>query len=109
MKKTFKKTLIIILITLLFLVLFWTFYLRNLEVNKLKKEGLLISQQIESYYTKNGSLPNSLTDLGIYESESDRIFYRKISDKDYAVDFSIGFDDMYGFYSDTQEWERGYR
>lgn len=103
------KYLIITPSIVLILFLVWFFVFRTSEEKTLINQGNVLVSQVESFRSENGRLPESLEELGIVESEGGPFFYKKRGDSNYVIFFSISFDDIKGYYSDTGKWEDGYR
>lgn len=100
-----SKKLLIIISILFTLFIVWFIFLKDIPSQRLMKEGSEVIQKIEIFKTQNKRLPNALSELGIVESESDRIFYEKRTDTYYVVYFNIGFDDIKAYHSDSKKWE----
>lgn len=109
MNKSMKIILIsLISITCLFSV--WFFYLKDTRGNKLIKKGNVVVEKVEKYRQNNGKLPKSLEDIGIKEEDGvDAIFYDIQSENNYTISFVMSIDYNKTYYSDTKQWENGYR
>lgn len=71
---------------------------------KLKKGNETV-KKIESFKTENGRLPNSLSEIGIAETESGPIYYRKQSETKYIVWFGKTLGESATYDSETQKWD----
>ena len=69
------------------------------------KEGNEVIAKIESFKKDNGRLPESLTELGIVETEGGPIFYKKVDSSRYTLYGMVHFDRTVNYDSETQKWE----
>ena len=109
MKKRFKSlSLAIFLIIFLVFLGFWFLFLKDFAVRKLMNESNVVINKIENFRNERNRLPNSLTEIGIKETEYGPIFYEKRSELDYVIYFNIGFDDIRFYNSNNQKWTDSY-
>lgn len=106
--KTFRILLFVLLsVITLVSIHFGMWYFR---IYDLKKQGEEIVDKVEEYRSNYGHLPVNMASFGMEEGDGvDTPFYVKVDSKNYFVAFGVGFDEMLTFYSDSQEWENGYR
>ena len=69
------------------------------------EQGKEIVAKIEYYKNENGKLPNSLNELGIVETESGPIYYKKESESKYIVWFGKDLGESTTYDSDTKKWK----
>lgn len=60
--------------------------------------------KIEEFKNKNGRLPNSLSEVGIVETESGPIYYEKKNDSKYILWFGKELGESITYDSDTKQW-----
>lgn len=82
---------------------------QGLYKNSQLYEGDVVVQKVEQFRLKNGRLPKDLREIGILETNDGYLSYEKRGDVHYAVFLTEGFDDVWGYYSDTKQWENSYR
>ncbi len=70
---------------------------------KLRKENELVAK-IEKFRTDKSRLPNSLSEIGIVETESGPIYYRKESETKYIVWFGKELGESATYDSDAKQW-----
>lgn len=70
-------------------------------------KGNSIVQQIESYRDSIGTIPMSLSDIGItiIDESNPPYYYQRIDSVHYTLSFSNGVGESKIYYSDTQKWE----
>lgn len=74
------------------------------------REGDEIIEKIEYYKSQFRELPNSLTELGIYDdNNSFSFYYQKQDSLYYSISFGMSMDYSKVYYSDTRTWEDNYR
>jgi hypothetical protein len=95
-----KKFTGIILILAFFSALSCSVY----RESKLKKEGAAIIEKIETFKARNARLPESLSDLGLKDSEEGPIYYRKTSDSSYEIWFGAGLGESVTYSSQAKAW-----
>lgn len=100
----FKKTLMLIVSIVIFLLLS-LYFLQNNESNKYLKEGKILIEKIETFRKTNKRLPNNLTEIGINEPMKEGPYYEKKDSLNYIVFFNIGFDNAKIYYSDKKIWK----
>ncbi|MCU1289256.1 MAG: hypothetical protein JWN60_1485 [Acidobacteria bacterium] len=67
--------------------------------------GSDVAAKIEIFRNKNGKLPNSLTEIGIEESESGPIYYEKQSESKYILWFGKELGETVTYDSETKQWK----
>ncbi len=67
-------------------------------------QGNEIVAKIEKFKTEKGRLPNSLGEIGIVETESGPIYYKKESESKYIVWFGKELGESATYDSDTKQW-----
>lgn len=105
MTKKIIISIILILATFAAALVAWG----NLREKELMREGTNIVQRVEQFRLDNGRLPKNLLETGLLESEEGPLYYEKRGDEHYVIFFSVGFDDLWGYYSDSKKWENHYR
>ncbi len=77
---------------------------------KLKKEAAIIVKKIEAYKCKENKLPDNLKDLGLEESDGyNTIYYMQRDSANFTVSFPISAESHLFYYSDSKDWEKGFR
>lgn len=71
---------------------------------KLQK-GNDVVEKVEDYKSKKGRLPNSLNEIGINETESGSIYYRKESETKFILWFGKDLGESMTYNSDTKNWK----
>jgi hypothetical protein len=95
---------------LLFLFMTWFFYFRTARENRLTREGNELVKKIEYYRAEHKILPNSLEEIGIPEMDGFNVlYYYKRDSLHYTVSFAISAEEHNFYYSDTKQWEKGFR
>jgi hypothetical protein len=94
---------------LVLLFCFWFFYLKDARENKLIKKGNSIVEKVEQFRQEYNRLPISLEEIGLKEEGADAIYYDIRSNSNYTVSFMMSIDYNKFYYSDTKQWENGYR
>jgi hypothetical protein len=59
---------------------------------------------VNSFQSRNGRLPNTLADMGLEDSESGPVYYRKTSDRTYIVWFGTVLGESATYESSTKKW-----
>ncbi|UUV21190.1 hypothetical protein [Paenimyroides aestuarii] len=78
--------------------------------SKLIKEGNLLVKKIEMFKKQNQRLPLSLEEIRVPEEDGfDVLYYYKRDSLHYTVSFPISSEEHKFYYSDTKQWEKGYR
>ena len=69
--------------------------------------GNAIVKQIDSYIDSVGTVPMSLTDIGItiIDEGNPPFYYQRIDSVHYTLSFSNGVGESKIYYSDSQKWE----
>ena len=69
--------------------------------------GNAIVKQIDSYIDSVGTVPMSLTDIGItiIDEGNPPFYYQQIDSVHYTLSFSNGVGESKIYYSDSQKWE----
>ena len=76
------------IISFIFLLIFSvSFFLVNCNSNEKFTQGNEVVSKIENFRKVKGRLPNSLTEIGIEETESGPIYYKKESETKYTLWF----------------------
>lgn len=108
--KKYKYILLSVFGTLLLLVGFWFFFLKDARENRLMNEGEMLVEKIESFRDEHDRLPNSLVEIGLEETDgADVLYYNKRDSLNYTVSFGTALGESKFYYSDSQQWEDGYR
>ena len=68
------------------------------------KQALQIERQIESYRASHGKYPDSLSQIGIVETESGPIYYERKSESSYILWFGTILGESEKFDSTTRKW-----
>lgn len=63
-----------------------------------------VVSKVEAYKTSHGKLPDSLSDIGIKETEEGPIYYQKISDDRYEVWYGAALGESVTYDSQMKEW-----
>lgn len=71
----------------------------------MKNKGNKLVEQIEQYRSEHGSLPSSLTDMGLLETESGPLYYDRMDSTNYVVSFSYSVGESINYYSTTGQWD----
>ena len=74
------------------------------STDKIEKGNEAITK-IENFRNKNGKLPNSLSEIGIAETESGPIYYEKKSESKYILWFGKELGESVTYDSDTKQWK----
>ncbi len=61
--------------------------------------------KVENFRNEKGRLPNSLTEIGIVETESGPIYYEKKSESKYILWFGKQLGESVVYDSDTKQWK----
>ena len=109
-ERNIKTIIIVLVIVIIAFSLIWFFYLKDTREDMLVKEAIVLVEQIENFRKENGYLPESLNDINYSgKTGADELFYTKFSEKNYTVSFVMSFDYNKIYYSDTKNWENGFR
>ncbi len=75
--------------------------------SKMIDSGNAIVEQIDSYRDSVGTVPMSLTDIGItiIDESNPPYYYQRIDSVHYTLSFSNGVGESKIYYSDSQKWE----
>jgi hypothetical protein len=73
--------------------------------NEKLQQGKTVVAKVENYKSKRDKLPNSLSEIGITETESGPIYYRKESESKYIVWFGKDLGESMTYDSDTKTWK----
>jgi hypothetical protein len=68
-------------------------------------EGNRLVTRIDDFRKTTGRLPDSLSDLGIRETESSLLHYRRVSSNQYVIWFGTSLGESMQFDSQTRRWE----
>jgi len=108
--KNIKIVIFGIAVALIAFSLIWFFLLKDTREERLVKEANALVEQIESFRKENGFLPESLNDINYGgKTGANELFYTKYSEKNYTVSFVMSIDYNKVYYSDTKNWENGFR
>ena len=99
---------IILSVVILAMLLF--FFITSKREKNLTQRGENIVEKIELFRKENHRLPKDLNEIGILEEENSNALYYDIrNDTSYTVSFMMFIDYNRTYYSDTKQWEDGYR
>lgn len=99
---------IILSVVILAMLLF--FFITSKREKDLTQRGEDIVEKIEFFRKENHRLPKDLNEIGILEAENSNALYYDIrNDTSYTVSFMMSIDYNRTYYSDTKQWEDGYR
>jgi len=99
---------IILSVVILAMLLF--FFITSKREKNLAQRGEDIVEKIEFFRKENHRLPKDLNEIGILEEENSNALYYDIrNDTSYTVSFMMSIDYNRTYYSDTKQWEDGYR
>lgn len=73
--------------------------------NEKLKQGNEIVAKIEQFKSEKSRLPNSLSEIGIAETESGPIYYKKESETKYILWFGKELGESETYDSDTKQWK----
>jgi len=68
-------------------------------------KGNEIVIKVENFRNKNGKLPNSLSEIGVAETESGPIYYEKKSESRYVLWFGKELGESVTYDSETKQWK----
>ena len=68
-------------------------------------KGNEVANKIENFRKEKSRLPNSLTEIGIKETESGPIYYKKESESKYILWFGKGLGESVTYDSETKQWK----
>ncbi len=68
-------------------------------------QGNEIAAKVEKFRNENGKLPNALNEIGIKETESGPIFYKKESESKYILWFGKELGESVTYDSVTKQWK----
>lgn len=86
------------------LLLILAFYISACSHSGKMKQGNELVSKIEKFKSEKGRLPESLSEIGIVETESGPIYYKKESDSKYIVWFGTSLGESMTYDSDTKQW-----
>lgn len=100
-----------IVIGLLLASIFYILFFNTGREDKMIKRGNDVVKKIEIFKAENKRLPNTLDEVGIPEKDGgyDVIYYYKRDSLHYTVSFPISAEEHKFYYSDSKQWEKGYR
>ncbi|MDR0971918.1 MAG: hypothetical protein LBM25_06010 [Bacteroidales bacterium] len=105
-----KFKIALILISILLLCLFFSYWLINGREYRLTYKSNNIIKQIEQFKNDNNRLPYSLDEIEIKNNEgADEIYYDIRPDSSYMISFMMSIDQNKFYYSDIGQWENSYR
>ncbi|HLM02737.1 MAG TPA: hypothetical protein VK400_16915 [Pyrinomonadaceae bacterium] len=70
-----------------------------------QKQAIAIIEKIEGFKVKENRLPNSLSEIGVAETEEGPIYYRKISETRYEVWYGTKLGESVTYDSERKTWE----
>jgi len=73
--------------------------------DKKTAKGNEAAAKIENFRNEKGRLPDSLSEVGIVETESGPIYYRKESESKYILWFGKGLGESVVYDSETKQWK----
>ncbi|MCB1024644.1 MAG: hypothetical protein KDB79_09655 [Acidobacteria bacterium] len=68
-------------------------------------KGKEVVAKVENFRNEKGRFPNSLDEIGIDETESGPVYYKKTDDSKYIVWFGKELGESMIYDSDTKEWK----
>lgn len=71
---------------------------------QLKKQGDLVISKIETFRKDKNKLPETLSEIGLKDTEDGPIYYKKESDTKYIIWFGTQLGESATYESDTKEW-----
>ena len=89
----------------LFLTLSLSLLIFACGANEKLKQGNEVATKVEKFKSEKGRLPNSLTEIGIVETESGPIYYKKESETKYILWFGKELGESVVYDSDTKQWK----
>ena len=89
---------------LFFTVALGCFLLFACGYNEKLRRGNEIIAKVEKFRIEKGRLPNSLSEIGVVETESGPIYYEKKSETKYIVWFGKELGESATYDSDTKKW-----
>lgn len=69
------------------------------------KQGNEVVAKVEYFRSEKGRLPDSLSEVGIAETESGPIYYQKKSESKYILWFGKELGESKTYDSDTKQWK----
>ena len=69
------------------------------------KQGNEVIAKVEKFRNESGRLPDSLSEIGIFITESGPIYYKKQSETKYIVWFGKELGESATYDSDIKEWD----
>jgi hypothetical protein len=69
------------------------------------KQGNVVAAKIEKFKIEKGRLPDSLSEIGIVETESGPIYYKKESESKYILWFGKELGESMTYDSDEKQWK----
>ena len=89
----------------LFLMTAFSFLIFACGSNEKLKQGNETVSKIEKFRGEKGRLPNSLSEIGVVESESGPIYYRKESETKFILWFGKELGESVVYDSETKQWK----
>ena len=68
-------------------------------------QGNEIAAKVEKFKNENGKLPDALSEIGVKETESGPIYYRKESESKYILWFGKELGESVIYDSETKQWK----
>lgn len=69
------------------------------------KKGNEIAAKVEKFRNEKGRLPNSLSEIGVVETESGPIYYKKENETKYILWFGKELGESEVYDSQTKQWK----
>lgn len=69
------------------------------------KQGNEVAAKVEKFRSDKGRLPDSLSEIGIAETESGPIYYKKESETKYILWYGKDLGESATYDSDTKQWK----
>lgn len=86
-------------------IMLFCYFIFACSYNEKIKQGKVVVTKVEIFRNEKNRLPNSLNEIGIEETESGPIYYRKESESIYIVWFGKQLGESETYDSDTKEWK----
>ncbi len=73
--------------------------------NEKFKQGNEVTTKVEKFRNEQGRLPNSLSEIGIEQTEGGPIYYKKESESKYIIWFGKELGESETYDSDSKKWK----
>lgn len=97
MTRRSKSRLVLVLLILVIVGI-----LANVDMRK--RQAMAVVSAVEDYRQAHGELPKNLEIIGIHETESGPIYYRKESSQDYIIWYGTTLGSSRVYDSNTKRW-----